>query len=90
MREGENPMVEKVSGYRVLNDVELAFINKCKAQGDVLQALLEEANEIVRARTEQFATPDSEHYRAIALGKTNIQQGYMWLIRAVAAPNGLV
>ncbi len=90
MREGENPMVEKVSGYRVLSDAELAFINKCKAMGPEIQQLIDEANALVNARTKEHGTPDTEHYRAVALAKTNVQQGFMWLIRAIAAPNGLV
>lgn len=77
-------------GERTLNQAELALINKIKAKGADLEALLLEVNELIAARTTQYGTPDGEHYRNAALGKTNLQQGYMWLIRAVAAPNGLV
>lgn len=89
-RPGENPEVNNVSGYRKLDDAELALVNKIKAEGPKLEALLLEVNELIAARTMQYGTPDGEHYRNAALGKTNLQQGYMWLIRAVAAPNGLV
>ena len=33
MREGENPMAGKVSGYRQLDDNELELVNALKAQG---------------------------------------------------------
>lgn len=87
LRPGENPEVENVSGYRKLTDEELHLINKIKAHGPVLEQLLTDIDELVSGREDPHY-PDS--HRALALGKTNIQQGYMWLIRAVAAPNGLV
>lgn len=89
-RPGENPEAGNISGYRKLSDAELALVNKIKAKGPELETLLLEVNELIAARTTQYGTPDGEHYRNAALGKTNLQQGYMWLIRAVAAPNGLV
>ena len=90
VRQGENPMAGKVSGYRQLDDNELELVNALKAQGQVVQDLLDNIELLIKARTEKYGAPDGEHYRAMALGKTNIQQGYMWLIRAVAAPNGLI
>lgn len=89
LRPGENPEVENVSGYRKLDDNELHLINKIKAHGPVLEQLLADVEELVNMR------PPGEFHRnadlrCLHLGKTNIQQGYMWLIRAVAAPNGLV
>lgn len=90
LRSGENPEVENVSGYRKLDDNELHLINKIKAHGPVLEQLLADVEELIKQRTATYGTPDGEHYRNLALGKTNIQSGYMWLIRAVAAPDGLV
>ena len=90
LREGENPMAGNVSGYRKLTDAELNLVNRLKARGQDLADDLELVGAMIASRTEEYGTPDAEHYRALALGKTNIQQGYMWLIRAVAAPAGLV
>lgn len=90
VRPGENPMAGSVSGYRKLDDGELAMVNELKADGELIAARIRQVEALIASRTEQYGTPDAEHYRALALGKTNIQQGYMWLIRAVAAPNGLV
>jgi hypothetical protein len=90
IRPGENPMVEKVSGYRKLDAGELALVNELKADGEVIAEKLARIELLIKRRTEEYGTADAEHYRALALGKTNLQQGYMWLIRAVAAPNGLV
>lgn len=89
-REGANPMQPVVSGYRKLNDAELELVNRLKAEGPKLEELFKDVAELIRSRTVAYGTPDAERYRNLALGKTNIQQGFMWLIRAVAAPNGLI
>lgn len=91
-RPGENPMVDKVSGYRRLTDAELALVNKIKALGSEVESLYDAAVEVASERSKE--TPEnpreySESLRAAALAKTNFQQGAMWLIRAVAAPKGL-
>jgi len=87
MREGENPMVEKVSGYRVLSDTELFFVNGLKADGDKFTRLLHDIENEIKSGPPAL---QAERLRSLALGKTNLQQAYMWLIRAVAAPQGLV
>jgi hypothetical protein len=87
MRDGENPMVEKVSGYRVLSDVELEVINALKSDGPRFQGILSDMEAAIKNGPPEM---QSERLRSLALGKTNLQQAYMWLIRAVAAPQGLV
>lgn len=77
-------------GERKLDANELHLINKIKAHGPVLEQLLTDVEELIKQRTATYGAPDGPDYRALALGKTNIQQGYMWLVRAVSAPNGLV
>ena len=90
LREDENPEHSTVSGYRKLDDAELALVNKWKALGPDLQELITETEQLVVKRAAAFGASASEHLRALALAKTNLQQGAMWGIRAVAAPNGLV
>jgi hypothetical protein len=89
-RPGENPMAGKVSGYRKLDEDELAMVNQIKAAGPAIQAMLDDVGSLIAARTKKYPAPDSEDYRALALAKTNLQQGFMWLIRAAASPTGLV
>lgn len=88
-RPGENPMQPKVDGYRKLTDHELRVVNKAKTAGPGLQELLDEAEKTVAAREADSGIRDNEARRALAIAKTDIQTGFMWLIRAVAAPNGL-
>lgn len=88
MREGENPMVEKVSGYRVLSDEELQLVNHLKELGPVIEPLLRRIEAVIKQGPADVDGGD--RMRSLALGKTNLQQSFMWLIRAVAAPKGLV
>ena len=39
-----------------------------------MQDLLDNIELLIKARTEKYGAPDGEHYRAMALGKTNIQR----------------
>lgn len=87
MRDGENPMVEKVSGYRVLNDHELKLVNLMKADNAAIASNLANIEAAIKNGPPEM---QGERMRSLALGKTNLQQAYMWLIRAVAAPQGLV
>lgn len=89
-RAGENPMAEKVTGYRKLNDRELALVNELKADGQRIEDRLREIETLIRERSAEYGTSGTDEFRSLALGKTNLQQAYMWLIRAVAAPRGIV
>lgn len=73
----QNPMQESIQGYRKFDEGTSGFINHVKGLGDVIEAVLRRAEEL-------GATP-----RELALAKTNLQQGAMWLIRSVAKPDGL-
>jgi hypothetical protein len=64
----------KITGYRELSEAEIATMNEIKAKGKELEALIEMAHN---------AGGDP---RAIAIAKTELQTGIMWLTRAVAKP----
>lgn len=66
---------EKIKGYRDLSQEEIDLMNECKA-------LAEKCGEFI-AKLERVENTDK---RNVALGKTNLQQGFMWAIRAVAQP----
>lgn len=82
-----------IKGYRDLSPKEVALINEVKAEGARIGRLIERVHESLRA---QCREPDAdlaranEALRAAALAKTNIQQGFMWLIRSVAQPESFV
>ena len=66
---------KKISGYRDLTQDEIDGMNELKE----LAAKCGDALEKVKA------IPDVDQHAA-ALGATNLQQGFMWAIRAIARP----
>lgn len=81
LREGENPMVGKVSGYRQLSDDELALVNDIKALGPLVESLVARALAVGKVIS-------NDDVQNVVLAKTNFKQGAMWLIRAVDKPQG--
>ena len=68
---------KKIEGYRDLSVEEIAIMNKLKAcEKDVL-ALVQEVHN----------TPGA-NARSAAIARTETQTGFIWLIRAIARPNG--
>ena len=70
----ENPH-QKIQGYRDLSQEEIDLMNEGKA-------LAQQCGDFI-AKLEAIGSTDK---RNVALGKTNLQQGFMWAIRAVAQP----
>jgi len=66
---------KKIKGYRDLSQGEIDLMNEGKA-------LAEDCSRFI-ARLEDEELTDK---RSVALGKTNLQQGFMWAIRGVAQP----
>jgi hypothetical protein len=64
-----------IKGYRDLNVAEIALMNEGKA-------LAEECKEFLA----KIEGSDAIDQRCVALGKTNLQQGFMWVIRGIAQP----
>lgn len=71
-----------IKGYRDLSQDEINLMNEAKAQGEQLGALIERLEAADFAQTSD-QVPDK---RALALAKTNLQQGMMWLVRSIAKP----
>lgn len=66
---------QKIKGYRDLSQEEIDLMNEGKA-------LAEKCGEFIA----KLETTESTDKRNVALGKTNLQQGFMWAIRGVAQP----
>jgi len=67
----------QISGYRDLSQDDIDLMNEMKKQErDMLTAL------------EAFEKDERFNKRSLAIARTNLQTGYMWLIRALARPNG--
>lgn len=66
---------KKIQGYRDLTQAEIDLMNEGKV-------LAEQCGDFI-AKLEAIESTDK---RNIALGKTNLQQGFMWAVRAIAQP----
>lgn len=65
----------KIIGYRQLNEEEVALMNEGK----------ELANR-VREYVEKLSTAPNLNHRWISIGKTDLQKGFMALMRAIVRP----
>ena len=65
----------KITGYRELSEKEIDLMNEGKA-------LAASCGEFI----EKLEGLDDSDKRCVALGKTNLQQGFMWAIRSIAKP----
>ena len=66
---------EKIKGYRDLSQEEIDLMNEGKTLAEQCGAYID-----------KLMANESTDKRAVALGKTNLQQGFMWAIRGVAQP----
>lgn len=66
---------ERIKGYRKLTDDEIALMNEGKQ-------LAEQCGHFV----EKLQAMQATDKRCVNLGLTNLQQGFMWTIRAIARP----
>jgi molybdate-binding protein len=79
----------KIKGYRDLSQTEIDLMNRIKEQGEQTRALIDD---LCALRGEQMERRElsREHMleapRAIEKARTNLQTGYMWLVRSVALP----
>lgn len=69
------PTQSKVIGYRNLTDEDVALMNQVK----------EQANEVGRL-VEGMLMNGKLDTRCVATAKTQLQQGFMWLVRSIAQP----
>jgi hypothetical protein len=66
---------KQITGYRDLTQEEIDLMNRIKALGPQVQELIQDLDK----------HQDTDK-RAIAIGRTELQTGLMWLIRSVARP----
>lgn len=65
----------KIEGYRELTEEEIALMNEVK-----------ELNKQCLDMIEKLQTYPTLLHRDLTISKVNIQQGFMWMIRAIAKP----
>jgi DNA-binding transcriptional MerR regulator len=67
----------RIKGYRELSADQIELINEIKAQGNDLGIALDTIGQDL----------DIDQ-RSLSLARTHLQQGFMWLIRAITRPEG--
>lgn len=67
--------MKKINGYRDLSEDEINLMNECKQLAENVDKLMQ-----------KLQANDDTDKRSLALGKTNLQQGFMWTIRSIAKP----
>ena len=80
----------QIKGYRELTAEEIEFMNKIKQKAAEVGSLVAEMEQTVSAQMARGSNAvDSIVFdpRWIAIGKTELQQGFMALTRAVARPD---
>jgi len=69
--------VPDITGYRELSPEEIALINSAKAEGEIVGKFIA-----------TLATLPDVDQRWLAIAKTDLQKGFMFLVRAIAKPEG--
>lgn len=76
----------KIAGYRELCQSEIDAMNKVKALAEQVGALVASFDGPVGTGAKGdgfFFFPDP---RSLAIAETQLQQGFMWLVRSIAKP----
>lgn len=73
---------QKIKGYRDLSEEEIALMNEAKELSIKVGELVEKLEKAQFAQTSD-QLPDK---RWLAIGRTNLQQGFMAVIRSIAKP----
>lgn len=66
---------KKITGYRDLSQEEIDLMNEGKYLAEKCGIFID-----------KLMAVESSDKRNVALGKTNLQQGFMWAIRGIAKP----
>lgn len=76
---------KQIKGYRDLSQVEIDLMNECKAFAEQVGAFVRKVSEI-GIENEGKDTEVKIDHRWLATGKTDLQKGFMSVIRSIAKP----
>lgn len=76
---------QKITGYRELDQVEIDLMNEVKAHAEATRQLVLRVENAVLDRAAQHGSL-SEPMSWLVRGRTDLQVGYMKLVRAIARP----
>jgi DNA-binding transcriptional MerR regulator len=82
----------QIKGYRELTPEDIALMNRIKAKAEEVGALVREVQDYLAQQHRSMSTEEklrviqAEAGRWASMGNTDLQRGFMALIRAVAQP----
>lgn len=80
----------KITGYRQLSEAEVALMNEGKALAEACGVYIEKLRRHPQAKPEQAPVEGHElqplDQRWISIGATDLQRGFMCVIRGIAQP----
>jgi len=84
----ETMIQPKVTGYRQLSEAEVALMNEGKALAEQCGAYIEKlrAHRDSNSPFDGFRGPPELDQRWVSIGATQLQQGFMSVIRGIAQP----
>ena len=78
-----------IRGYRDLSADEIALMNEAKELAEQVRSLVERVAQLLPTPLAEGDGPPSvttDPGRAISIARTELQTGFMWLIRSIARP----
>jgi hypothetical protein len=82
----ETMIQPKVTGYRQLGEAEVALMNEGKALAEQCGAYIAKLRTIAPTPASGIPTDGSLDQRWVSIGATDIQRGFMAVIRGIAQP----
>lgn len=82
----ETMVQPKITGYRQLTEAEVALMNEGKALAEQCGAYVEKLRKHTGQETSDSPPALSLDQRWISIGATDLQRGFMALIRGIAQP----
>lgn len=79
-----------IKGYRDLSEQEIALMNEVKEVAEQVRGLVERVAKLPAtplAEGDAPPTVTTDPGRAVAIARTELQTGFMWLIRSIARPS---
>ena len=76
----------KITGYRELDETEIALMNEIKALGPVIEGVLLKVDAHLKTQEPSQARDNATPERFLAMAKSEMQTGLMYATRAVAQP----
>lgn len=88
MTDNPSPSAGDISGYRKLTDDEIDLINEAKALAERNREFIERLESMAPMVAAEWRSPapDTIDKRWLSIGRTDLQKGFMAVVRSIAKP----